>query len=58
MWPGSVGSMAGSNLVVPVVMWGRTAPSHCVSCVYLMRDQRTMVTITVCTVLCCTGLYR
>lgn len=50
--------MAGSNLVVPVVMWGRTAPSHCVSCVYLMRDQRTMVTITVCTVLCCTGLYR
>ena len=37
--------MAGStNLVVPIVMWGRTAPSHCISSVYLLRDQRTMVT--------------
>ncbi|XP_023324405.1 WD repeat-containing protein 7 isoform X4 [Eurytemora carolleeae] len=36
--------MASSNLVVPVVMWGRDAPSHCISSVYLMRDQRTLVT--------------
>ena len=37
-------AMSGSNLVVPIVMWGRSAPSHCVSSVYLLRDQRTMVT--------------
>ena len=37
--------MAGStNLVVPLVMWGKSSPGHCVSCVYLLRDQRTMVT--------------
>lgn len=38
-------TMAGAtNLVVPVVMWGKSAPSHCISSVYLLRDQRTMVT--------------
>ena len=37
--------MAGSTgLVVPLVMWGRSAPGHCVSCVTLLRDQRTMLT--------------
>ena len=37
--------MAGAtNLVVPIVMWGRSAPSHCISSVYLLRDQRTMIT--------------
>ena len=37
--------MAGStNLVVPLVMWGKSAPGHCVSCVCLLRDQKTMVT--------------
>ena len=37
--------MAGAtNLVVPIVMWGRSAPSHCISSVYLLRDQKTMVT--------------
>ncbi len=25
-------------------MWGRRAPSHSICCVYLMRDQRTLVT--------------
>ena len=25
-------------------MWGPDAPSHCISSVYLMRDQRTLVT--------------
>ncbi|KAL1123821.1 hypothetical protein AAG570_001592 [Ranatra chinensis] len=34
----------GANLVIPVVLWGRTAPTHCVSCVYLSRDQRTLIT--------------
>ena len=37
--------MAGStNLVVPIVLWGRSPPAHCISTVYLLRDQRTMVT--------------
>ena len=36
--------MAGTNLVVPLVLWGKSAPGHCVSCLYLLRDQRTMVT--------------
>jgi WD40 repeat protein len=37
--------MAGpTNLVVPIVMWGRSAPAHCISSVYLLRDQRTLVT--------------
>jgi hypothetical protein len=35
---------AGTNLVVPVVLWGKTAPTHCISCVFLSRDQRTLVT--------------
>ena len=42
---GPASEMAGStNLVVPLVMWGKAAPGHCVSCLYLLRDQRTMVT--------------
>ena len=37
--------MAGAtNLVVPIVLWGRSAPAHCISSVYLLRDQRTLVT--------------
>ncbi|KAJ9576411.1 hypothetical protein L9F63_006723, partial [Diploptera punctata] len=35
---------AGTNLVVPVVLWGKTAPTHCISCIFLSRDQRTLVT--------------
>ena len=35
---------AGSSLVVPMVMWGRNAPAHCVSSLYLLRDQKTLVT--------------
>ncbi|XP_021936381.1 WD repeat-containing protein 7 isoform X5 [Zootermopsis nevadensis] len=34
----------GTNLVVPVVLWGKTAPTHCISCIFLSRDQRTLVT--------------
>lgn len=36
--------MPGTNLVVPVVLWGKYAPTHCVSSVYLSRDQKTLVT--------------
>ncbi|XP_046416203.1 WD repeat-containing protein 7 isoform X9 [Neodiprion pinetum] len=35
---------AGNSLVVPIVLWGRVAPTHCISCIYLSRDQKTLVT--------------
>lgn len=35
---------SGTNLVVPVVLWGKHPPTHCVSCVYLSRDQCTLIT--------------
>ncbi|XP_066603876.1 WD repeat-containing protein 7 isoform X2 [Prorops nasuta] len=35
---------AGTSLVVPVVLWGRIAPTHCISCIYLSRDQKTLIT--------------
>ncbi|XP_034938859.1 WD repeat-containing protein 7 isoform X3 [Chelonus insularis] len=34
----------GPSLVVPIVLWGRIAPTHCISCIYLSRDQKTLVT--------------
>lgn len=34
----------GTSLVVPIVLWGKVAPTHCISCVYLSRDQKTLVT--------------
>lgn len=34
----------GTSLVVPIVLWGRTPLTHCISCVYLSPDQRTLVT--------------
>ncbi|XP_014203336.1 WD repeat-containing protein 7 isoform X3 [Copidosoma floridanum] len=35
---------AGTSLVVPIVLWGRIAPTHCISCIYLSKDQKTLVT--------------
>ncbi|XP_063977797.1 WD repeat-containing protein 7 isoform X2 [Diachasmimorpha longicaudata] len=35
---------AGPSLVVPIVLWGRIAPTHCISCIYLSKDQKTLVT--------------
>jgi hypothetical protein len=35
---------SASSLVVPMVMWGPRAPTHCISALYLLRDQRTLVT--------------
>ncbi|XP_044011443.1 WD repeat-containing protein 7 isoform X4 [Aphidius gifuensis] len=35
---------AGPSLVVPIVLWGKIAPTHCISCIYLSRDQKTLVT--------------
>jgi len=34
---------SGSSLVVPMVMWGPRAPTHCISALYLLRDQKTLV---------------
>ncbi|XP_058988075.1 WD repeat-containing protein 7-like [Musca domestica] len=36
--------MVSTNLVVPVVLWGPSAPTHCVSSVYLSDDQTTLAT--------------
>ncbi|XP_037904047.1 WD repeat-containing protein 7 isoform X3 [Hermetia illucens] len=36
--------MVTTNLVVPVVLWGPTAPTHCVSSVFLSTDQKTLAT--------------
>ncbi|KAH8244751.1 hypothetical protein KR038_007637 [Drosophila bunnanda] len=36
--------MVSNNLVVPVVLWGPTAPTHCISSVFLSDDQLTLVT--------------
>ncbi|XP_042885896.1 WD repeat-containing protein 7-like isoform X4 [Penaeus japonicus] len=36
--------MGSLNLVVPLVMWGREAPTHDISCVLFTRDVRTIVT--------------
>lgn len=33
-----------SSSVVPVVLWGSTPPSHCISCVITTYDQKTVVT--------------
>ena len=37
-------AMAGSNLVIPLVIWGHEAPTHCVSSILLTPDQKHLVT--------------
>uniref|UniRef100_A0A5F9DV86 WD repeat domain 7 n=1 Tax=Oryctolagus cuniculus TaxID=9986 RepID=A0A5F9DV86_RABIT len=36
--------MAGNSLVLPIVLWGRKAPTHCISAVLLTDDGDTIVT--------------
>ncbi|XP_077994081.1 WD repeat-containing protein 7-like isoform X2 [Glandiceps talaboti] len=36
--------MANNNLVVPIMLWGRHPPTHCISAVMITSDQRTIVT--------------
>lgn len=36
--------MAGNSLVLPIVLWGRKAPTHCVSATLLMDDVSMIVT--------------
>ena len=34
----------GTNLVVPVVLWGKRAPTHCISAVWMSPDNKNIVT--------------
>uniref|UniRef100_A0A3Q3A103 WD repeat domain 7 n=1 Tax=Kryptolebias marmoratus TaxID=37003 RepID=A0A3Q3A103_KRYMA len=36
--------MSGNNLVLPIVLWGRTAPTHCISSLLVMDDLNTIIT--------------
>ncbi|KAM6329112.1 WD repeat-containing protein 7 isoform 8-T13 [Alca torda] len=36
--------MAGNSLVLPIVLWGRKAPTHCISTLLLMEDASMIVT--------------
>ncbi|KAK9744711.1 WD domain, G-beta repeat [Popillia japonica] len=36
--------MPGTSLVVPIVLWGKYAPTHCISCIYLSKDLKTLAT--------------
>uniref|UniRef100_A0A8C3BWN2 WD repeat domain 7 n=1 Tax=Cairina moschata TaxID=8855 RepID=A0A8C3BWN2_CAIMO len=36
--------MAGNSLVLPIVLWGRKAPTHCISTLLLMDDVSMIVT--------------
>lgn len=33
-----------NELIIPVALWGSEAPTHCVSCIHITDDQRTLVT--------------
>jgi len=37
-------STSSPHLVVPVMLWGETAPSHCISAIQISHDHRTLVT--------------
>lgn len=34
----------GSNLVVPVVLWGRRPPTHCIAAILMTPDQKNIIT--------------
>ncbi|XP_012995745.1 WD repeat-containing protein 7 isoform X3 [Esox lucius] len=36
--------MSGNSLVLPIVLWGRTAPTHCISSLLVMDDFTTIIT--------------
>ncbi|XP_078738105.1 WD repeat-containing protein 7-like isoform X1 [Lampetra fluviatilis] len=36
--------MSGQTLVIPIVLWGRQAPTHCISTLLLTEDHKTLVT--------------
>ncbi|XP_053401409.1 WD repeat-containing protein 7-like isoform X1 [Mercenaria mercenaria] len=36
--------VVGNNIVVPVVLWGKNAPTHCISAIYMTPDMKNIVT--------------
>ncbi|MGH0144496.1 UNVERIFIED_CONTAM: hypothetical protein FKN15_042481 [Acipenser sinensis] len=42
VWPKT--NMAANSLVLPIVLWGRKAPTHCISTLLVMDDLATIVT--------------
>ncbi|XP_057216303.1 WD repeat-containing protein 7 isoform X2 [Triplophysa rosa] len=36
--------MSGNSLVLPIVLWGRNAPTHCISSLLVMDDLSTIIT--------------
>jgi hypothetical protein len=36
--------MSVSNLVVPVVLWGRNPPTHCISAILMTQDEKNIIT--------------
>lgn len=36
--------MSGNSLVLPIVLWGRMAPTHCISSLLVMDDFSTIIT--------------
>ncbi|XP_041914842.1 WD repeat-containing protein 7 isoform X3 [Alosa sapidissima] len=42
--PSSQENMAGNSLVLPIVLWGRRAPTHCISSLLVMDDFATIIT--------------
>ncbi|XP_056113735.1 WD repeat-containing protein 7-like, partial [Rhinichthys klamathensis goyatoka] len=37
-------NMSGNSLVLPIVLWGRNAPTHCISSLLVMDDLATIIT--------------
>jgi hypothetical protein len=40
----NVTMVVGNNIVVPVVLWGKNAPTHCISAIYMTPDMKNIVT--------------
>ena len=36
--------VVANNIVVPVVLWGKHAPTHCISAIWMTPDRRKIVT--------------
>lgn len=36
-------NMTGNTLVLPIVLWGRNAPTHCISSLLVMDDLATII---------------
>ena len=36
--------VVGSDIVVPMVLWGKHAPTHCISAILMTSDMKNIVT--------------